>query len=161
ESGQTCRAPYRVTGRTRASSGYVRMKREEEWRPSKFVTMNGRYRASRDQNAVPLASRLITDSLACIYEQALRRHARSGLLDLGCGKVPLFGVYRALVSSVTCVDRMSYGDLIHVDREVDLNDSLPFPGSQFDTILATDVLEHVKRPHRLFGEIARVLRPGG
>jgi SAM-dependent methyltransferase len=137
------------------------MKQPEEWRPSKFVTVSGRTRASRDPDHVAPASRLITDRLAVAYEAALHRHARGALLDLGCGQVPLFGVYRTLVSEVTCVDWASGATLKHVDQVVDLNGPLPFPDGRFDTVLATDVLEHVRRPLPLLGEIARVLRPAG
>jgi SAM-dependent methyltransferase len=137
------------------------MKRQEEWRASKFVAVNGRYRASRDPKEVAPASRLITDRLAVVYAEALGRHARGELLDLGCGKVPLFGVYRGLVSGVTCVDWAAHGEISHLDVEADLNEPLPFPDGVFDTVLATDVLEHVIYPQRVFEEISRLLRPGG
>jgi SAM-dependent methyltransferase len=137
------------------------MKRQEEWRPSKFVAVNGRYRASRDPKEVAPASRLITDRLARVYEEALRKHARGALLDLGCGQVPLFGVYRGLVSGVTCVDWEARGAVSHIDLEADLNQPLPLPAGAFDTILATDVFEHVNNPGRVFQEISRLLRPDG
>ena len=137
------------------------MKRQEEWRPSKFVAVNGRFRASRDPKEVAPASRLITDRLAVVYEAALRQHARGALLDLGCGQVPLFGVYRGLVSSVTCVDWAARGEVSHLDLEADLNHPLPLPDGEFDTVLATDVFEHVSHPRRVFREISRLLRPEG
>jgi SAM-dependent methyltransferase len=137
------------------------MREQEHWRPSKFVAVNGRYRASRDPNEVAPASRLITDRLATVYEEVLRRHARGALLDLGCGKVPLFGVYRDLVTSVTCVDWAARGDVSHLDHQIDLNEPLPLPDGRFDTILATDVFEHVTRPADLFREISRLLSAGG
>ncbi len=137
------------------------MKRQEEWRPSKFVAVNGRYRASRDPKEVAPASRLITDRLAVVYEAALRQHARGTLLDLGCGQVPLFGMYRDLVSGVTCVDWAARGEVSHLDLEADLNQPLALPEGAFDTVLATDVLEHVSHPRRVFREIARLLRPDG
>jgi SAM-dependent methyltransferase len=137
------------------------MKRQEEWRPSKFVAVNGRYRASRDPKEVAPASRLITDRLAVVYEAALREHARGALLDLGCGQVPLFGVYRDLVSDVTCVDWAARGEVSHLDLEADLNQPLTLPDGGFDTVLATDVFEHVSHPRRVFREISRLLRPEG
>jgi SAM-dependent methyltransferase len=137
------------------------MKRQDDWRPSKYVAMNGRYRASRDPKEVAPASRLITDLLAVVYEEALRHHARGTLLDLGCGKVPLFGIYRSLVSDITCVDWAARGDVSHLDLEADLNHPLPLPTAGFDTILATDVFEHVTNPQRVFAEISRLLQPEG
>ena len=39
--------------------------------------------------------------------------------------------------------------------------SLPFDAGSFDTVLCTEVLEHVAEPFRAVNEIARVLRPAG
>ena len=137
------------------------MKQQELWRPSKFVSVNGRYRASRDPHEVAPSSRLITDRQAVVYAEALRCHARGALLDLGCGRVPLFGAYRDLVTTVVCVDWAARGDVSHVDYAVDLNEPIPLPDAQFDTILATDVFEHIANPSRLFREISRLLLAEG
>ena len=137
------------------------MKQPELWRPTKFVPVREGYRASRDPKEVAPTSRLVTDRLAQVYPEALRRHARGALLDLGCGAVPLFGVYRNLVTDVVCVDWAARGEVSHLDHAVDLNNPIPLPDARFDTILATDVLEHISRPAHLFMEIARLLRPDG
>lgn len=39
-------------------------------------------------------------------------------------------------------------------------EDLPYADDSFDAVLSYDVLEHVDDPYRVFGEIARVLRPG-
>jgi SAM-dependent methyltransferase len=49
----------------------------------------------------------------------------------------------------------------HIDQFVDLNRPLPFGDAEFETVLLTDVLEHIAEPARLLGEIARVMKPGG
>ncbi len=38
---------------------------------------------------------------------------------------------------------------------------LPFPHERFDLVAAFDVIEHVDDDRRVFGELARVLKPGG
>jgi SAM-dependent methyltransferase len=38
---------------------------------------------------------------------------------------------------------------------------LPLPDASFDTVLSTHVAEHLAHPEAAFGEMARVLRPGG
>lgn len=40
-------------------------------------------------------------------------------------------------------------------------DSLPFAGGSFDMVVSVWVLEHLEAPERVFGEVARVLKPGG
>lgn len=47
-----------------------------------------------------------------------------------------------------------------IDVFIDLNQKLPFEDFSFDTVLLTDVLEHISKPQQLVQEIARVLRPG-
>jgi SAM-dependent methyltransferase len=51
--------------------------------------------------------------------------------------------------------------LRHIDVAADLANPLPFGEDTFDTVLATDILEHVPRPEALMNEIARVLRTDG
>lgn len=108
------------------------------------------------------SSRLIADRIATAYADALAGHAGGDLLDLGCGHVPLYGCYRPLVSSVTCVDwPQTEHPSQHVDHEADLGEPLPLPSAAFDTVLLTDVLEHLPYPDRLWAELRRVTRPGG
>jgi ubiquinone/menaquinone biosynthesis C-methylase UbiE len=40
-------------------------------------------------------------------------------------------------------------------------DTLPFPDAHFDVVTCSWVLEHVHEPGRVFGEVSRVLKPGG
>lgn len=134
------------------------MKNAQDWQPTKFVQRGGRLRSSRDSVDVGRSSRLITDLVARVYDEFLPGHAHGRLLDLGCGKVPLYGRYRTLVSDVTCVD---WAADLHIDQECDLAQPLPFASESFDTIILSDVLEHVPDPALLWREMARMLAPGG
>jgi SAM-dependent methyltransferase len=138
------------------------MRRPEDWKPTKFVTTTSGLRATRDVQELTLSSRLSADLVAPHYERMLRDHAHGRLLDLGAGSVPLYGVYRDLVNSVTCVD---WPDTLHpsphVDHFCDLNQPLSLPDAAFDTVVLTDVLEHIARPEVLWPEMRRVLAPGG
>ena len=138
------------------------MKNQESWQPSKFVFKRGKLVGSRDAREVGVGSRLITDLIAGFYDRGLREYARGKLLDLGCGSVPLYGAYRDHVTDIVCADWANTAHKTnHLDVECDLSLDLPFGDAEFDTILLSDVLEHVPEPKHLWGEMSRILRPGG
>jgi SAM-dependent methyltransferase len=102
------------------------------------------------------------DLQAASYEQAVRSYARGRLLDLGCGNAPLAGLYRDFVDTYVWADwPNSMHQEFEVDLQVDLNRPLPISEAEYDTVLLSDVLEHIEEPDILFGEVARILRPGG
>lgn len=138
------------------------MKNESNWKPSKFVKQGGRWRANSDRQEVAVSSRHHVNLVVEALEIELAAHCRGSLLDLGCGKVPLYGIYRSHASSIVCADwSSSLHDLSHVDITADLQAPLPFPDARFDTILLTDVLEHIPTPELLMDEVSRVLTPRG
>lgn len=138
------------------------MRNRSEWKPSKFVYRGGRLRASPDPDEVAVGSRLTADIVAGFYDRNLRQFAAGRLLDLGCGKVPLYEAYRDLTTDNVCVD---WANTLHknpyLDHELDLTEPLPFESGSFDTVILSDVLEHIPVPELLWGEMARVLAPGG
>jgi SAM-dependent methyltransferase len=104
----------------------------------------------------------MVDNVAPYYERAIRAHAHGRLLDMGCGYVPLYETYRDLVSENICIDWQNTAHVNpYLDQMVDLTEALPFESGSFDTILLTDVLEHIPEPMNLMREIARILRPSG
>lgn len=138
------------------------MKNPGEWRPSKFELRGGRLRGSRDPLELGIASRLAGDLVAECYDRHLKAFASGRLVDLGCGKVPLYAAYRELATEIVCVDweNSAHGNR-HVDVACDLTQSLPFADGRFDTVILSDVLEHVPEPERLWREIARILAANG
>jgi SAM-dependent methyltransferase len=135
------------------------MKNEHAWQPSKFAFENGRLQAGP---AASGASWLITQLVAKAYERHLPEHARGRLVDLGCGAVPLYAAYKDRVSEVTCVD---WSGSLHgarfLDVAHDLNQPLPLDSGRYDTVILSDVLEHIRRPEALLAEVSRILAPGG
>jgi SAM-dependent methyltransferase len=104
----------------------------------------------------------VADLMAAAYERALTEYAAGCLADLGCGAVPLYLVYRSKVTSVVCVDwASSMHQRSHVDITHDLNEPLPLADRTFDTVVLSDVLEHIYEPKALLQESARILRPDG
>jgi len=138
------------------------MRNRQDWKPSKFVFKNGRLTASSNAEEVNIASRLITSMVGDFYLKTIREHAKGRLLDLGCGKAPLYQAYSDYASENICVD---WSSSIHkneyIDVACDLAKGIPFKNGEFDTIILSDVLEHIPNPEMLLEEIYRVLSDGG
>ncbi|MGI9202726.1 MAG: class I SAM-dependent methyltransferase [Woeseiaceae bacterium] len=138
------------------------MKAEDAWTPTKFVRKKGVLRASRNPSEVGVGSRLISDIVARFYDKSLQAHASGQLVDLGCGKVPLYAAYREYVTDITCVDwSQPTNGPAHLDFECDLGQKLPLNDAAFDTTVLSDVLEHIPEPTVLWSEMARITKPGG
>ncbi len=104
----------------------------------------------------------MADLVARLYSSFLPKFVKGRLLDLGCGTVPFYGMYRNYVHEVICADwPNTLHPSPHLDLMCDLTRPLPFREGVFDSILLSDVLEHIPNPELLWAEMARVLRPGG
>jgi SAM-dependent methyltransferase len=138
------------------------MRNEHLWKPTKFISDGPQVTSSVDPVQVAPTSRIVATLAGRKYAEALKSYASGQLLDLGCGFVPLYSIYREYVESVTCVDwANTLHPSPHLDLEVDLNQPIPLETDRFDTILLTDVLEHIAEPSQLMSEIARLLKPDG
>ncbi|WP_233501761.1 methyltransferase domain-containing protein [Acaryochloris thomasi] len=115
-----------------------------------------------DPKQVAIGSRFIASIQVSVYQELIEKHASGVLLDLGCGDVPLYQMYKNLVTDNICID---WADSLHqkmyLDHAVNLNEGIPLSDSRFDTVLMTDVLEHISNPQLVMREIARVLKPKG
>jgi len=138
------------------------MRNIDKWVPSKYVYKRGKLVASWDTNEVGVGSRLVVDLLAGAYDAYIKMHVRGKLIDLGCGKVPLFQAYRGYATSTTCVEwNDSIHDCEYLDIRCDLTANLPFNDDQFDTVILSDVLEHIPLPDHLWKEMGRILTENG
>lgn len=83
-------------------------------------------------------------------------------LTLDAGRAPLYGIYSTHVDDVTCID---WPDSLHgskyIDIFADLNKPIPVESESYDTIVCTDVLEHIWSHETLWRELHRLLKPGG
>lgn len=104
---------------------------------------------------------------SCIWKavQACAPKFRGRLLDVGCGSQP----YRRFLSDNKYITEYTGLDIataivyekgIRPDFTWDGN-VIPFKDDQFDTVMATEVLEHCPDPQRIIHEMKRVLKPGG
>lgn len=106
----------------------------------------------------PILSRFDTVTRIGVENELQRQWSRlqpGSVLDVGSATAP----YRTKIphTSYTTfdVDAVSGADMIG-----DLH-HLPCDAESVDTVIATEVLEHLYHPHQAVSEIYRVLRPGG
>ena len=91
--------------------------------------------------------------------EALDKYARGNFLDLGCGNKPYESLYNPKTEKQTGCD-VQQSDGNRVDVICPATD-LKFEANTFDSILCTQVLEHVYDHHGMMKEVHRVLKPGG
>lgn len=88
--------------------------------------------------------------------QERAHYAQGWLLDVGCGGQPYRDVFNHVERYVGLdLPPNGWAD-VHGDGI-----ALPFRNAVFDTVLCSEVLEHVPEPAKLMAEAARALKPGG
>ena len=100
-----------------------------------------------------------------VFEREVERYLRPEhtLLDAGCGRMaPILAKYRNRARRLIGVDLVDFApadgglELYHCDLG-----AVPVEDSCVDVTMARSVMEHVTDPARVYGEIYRVLKPGG
>lgn len=89
-------------------------------------------------------------------------HFLSGvMMDFGCGSKPYRDLFQ--VEKYIGVDYAGEGHT-HENEEVDVyydGSNIPFPDNYFDSILSSEVFEHLFEAERILDELRRVLKPKG
>lgn len=110
-------------------------------------------------NQYKIIRQLILDSL-----NESKIYAKGRMLDVGCGTKPYKEVFSDVVKEHIGID---YPSIISANIEpknvevYSILPYLPFKNESFDTVLATEVLEHVAEPDAAFLDINRVLKKQG
>jgi SAM-dependent methyltransferase len=138
------------------------MKNRESWFPTKYEFSKGKLRASRNKKFVTVSSRLMADITASFYDHYVPIHVRGRLADLGCGHVPFYQLYKKYTTENICVDWPGTRHKNeYLDFECNMNEPLPLGTAEFDTIIISEVLEHIAHPEILWPEMARILKQNG
>jgi SAM-dependent methyltransferase len=103
----------------------------------------------------------------CIWKavQACAPKFSGHMLDVGCGQMPYrkFLLNNKYIDQYTGLDIESaivYDENVKPDFTWD-GITMPFGDNSFDTLMATEVLEHCPNPNSIILEMKRVLKPGG
>lgn len=102
-----------------------------------------------------LTEMAIRENLGKLIDQAAPASGQL-VLDLGCGNRP----YQWMIPQVKWIGLNPVTDGAEPDLIGDAL-ALPFKDASLDGVLATQVLEHVRRPWVALDEISRCLKPGG
>jgi SAM-dependent methyltransferase len=97
----------------------------------------------------------LTDAVA----PALRMYAKGAFLDVGCGTQPFRTLIELQVERYLTYDIESRAG--EIDFIGDVEDMHAVADQSIDSMLCSEVLEHVPHPHVAIREFARILRPGG
>lgn len=82
------------------------------------------------------------------------------ILDVGCGSKP----YKEMFETTEYIGLEYDCEQSRKNPKADFfydGKHFPFENNSFDSVLSTQVLEHVPNPHEVLAEIVRVLNPGG
>lgn len=100
-----------------------------------------------------------------ILAELLPRYCRGATVDVGAGNAKYRDLIKKYSATYTSVDDMSsdvqYGSREYTPDVVSSVFHMPFQDGQFDTVICTQVFEHVDDPFALMKEIARILKSGG
>jgi SAM-dependent methyltransferase len=138
------------------------MRNPNLWKPTKYAVRNGKLYAS--PKGTGAGSRLIAQLVASAYQEQIPKYVKGKLADIGCGYVPLYEFYRPYIDDVTAVD---WAESLHQNQNLDIVHDLnntPIPelkDGEFDSVICSDVLEHIYEPDNLIRELARILLGGG
>lgn len=93
--------------------------------------------------------------------RCIKKYAFGVMLDIGCGLKPYMNFSQKFVSSYIGLD---HWDSPHGTQQVDVISNayqIPLPSNSIDTILCTEVLEHLEEPSVAIQEAYRLLRKNG
>ena len=131
------------------------------WRETKYQYTRTGLVASRDKNEVSVSSRIVCSLTGKFYTHHIPLHVKGGLIDLGCGKAPLFGCYSRHSNTqhfLDVEDRLEHASL---NYKASLNEPLTCVQRTFDSAILSDVLEHLERPDVALPSIRKILNKHG
>jgi SAM-dependent methyltransferase len=112
----------------------------------------------------PLNRNFIADSYLKKRIGEASIYVKGKVLDVGCGEKPYEKLFKEVIDTYIGVDQLRSHQFYASNTKVDVYGDashLPFKAKSFDTVLCTEVLPHIEKPHLCFSEISRVMNTGG
>jgi SAM-dependent methyltransferase len=138
------------------------MHAETAWKPSRVQIRDRALVATLRHGRLNPLSWLIAQLIADNYSALIPKYVKGDFADLGCGLAPFREFYTPYAATTFLSD---WSSSVHkpdfVDAFWNLNEPLPCPDARFDSILVSDVLEHLSHPRRLVRELHRILKKDG
>ena len=96
---------------------------------------------------------------------AADKYARGNMIDIGCGNKPYQPIFQPFVDTYYGIDYLptaavNYGKNTKADLFVDCTDT-KLESNKYDTILSTQVIEHIYDTQKYIVECHRLLKRGG
>ena len=90
----------------------------------------------------------------------IKKHAylaKGKLLDVGAGMSPYKPFFKKYVKEYITLDSYDYEGI--KPNIISEGENIPLPDKSIDTVLCTQVLEHIPYPQKMIDEIYRILKP--
>jgi len=96
---------------------------------------------------------------------AAQKYASGNMIDVGCGSKPYQPIFQPYVDTYFGIDYpptaiVNYGEETKADLLVDCTDT-KLEANSYDTILSTQVIEHIYDTQKYIAECYRILKKGG
>jgi ubiquinone/menaquinone biosynthesis C-methylase UbiE len=111
--------------------------------------------------SIPLHQSWIDKYHVGLVRQAIIEYSKGIVLDVGCGNKPFYPYIKKRIEQYIGLE---HKDSIHAKDKAEIlgsADDIPLPDNHIDTVLLTQVIEHVEDPARVLKEIRRVLKMKG
>lgn len=127
--------------------------------------MSRKYNPDHYHNSSNPLLRLLEKRRTDVILRGLHIHSTDAVLDIGCGAGNMLERINAVRTGIDLSTTMLERSRTKLSNDVTLlkmsADRLTFADASFDTIICSEVLEHLLHPRDVLQEIKRVLRPGG
>jgi SAM-dependent methyltransferase len=110
-------------------------------------------------------TKIVRQNIVTAMLYAAPKYARGDLIDIGCGSKPYSPIFQPYIDTYFGIDypptaAVNYGEDTKADLFVDCTDT-KLESDKYNTILSTQVIEHIYDTKKYVAECYRILKKGG